>query len=555
MPKNRINKLRGGDFDSKLKILVITIYVVFCVLAAFYIKEVLAADYIEMLLDLTYSNRNQSICGSNPIERDTIRYTMYDTLKKRISRFSPTKTLDKYLNILAAPTDSVIVIIGIVIITAFAFILIYLFFAHKYKFLEYFDSPKMYVTNIAVIIIMGCCIGFWYNYKVSITQMSQSKIYSKHRKNILNKELLPDPPKIISTVHGANTSNLFGSAGTSNSIISGLYTNLVSRMMYVDNLISYEETINKWNSFTTNTDIYPYIIFTNDLTNNITPDTIIAQEYLTIWQKELDIKSDLANSVGPYTSNIIYNIDIHTEESVSSSSSSAQNILTINYVDASSGNIVYSDSDIPTLPENTGSNLQIIHTSLNHDCIRYINSNVLPYLNSLTNIENNTISHIPSSIKGITTYLEILVGTQNINNDYNILYKYAQQNINNKELLNSLYWISNIENGDPTNDIYNTMNTNAILYNIITVLISYIPFHIMYMSSSLALSVCGIIALFMFHVIVRMYFIYQYQQNEIDRNKNNKNYKNNTFIKTPIAGIIYIAIILSIILIIFYAVL
>ena len=79
--------------------------------------------------------------------------------------------------------------------------------------------------------------------------------------------------------------------------INTLYNKLFKRMMYVDNLYSYQDGINKWNSFTSNADIFKYVIFSNINSNNITSDTIKAQDNLKLWQNELKQNTKLAKSV------------------------------------------------------------------------------------------------------------------------------------------------------------------------------------------------------------------------------------------------------------------
>ena len=63
----------------------VIVYILVCVGVAYYIKEQIAEIYTTLILNLEYSNRNQFICGSSAIERDTIRYTMNNIVIKPIS--------------------------------------------------------------------------------------------------------------------------------------------------------------------------------------------------------------------------------------------------------------------------------------------------------------------------------------------------------------------------------------------------------------------------------------------------------------------------------------
>lgn len=493
--------------SNKIIYVVIVLYLLIC----FAIIGILAADYMSMLLDLEYSNRNQNVCGSNPLERDTIRYSMYNNLENPMSKFAT----------LVAPIDLVIVVISIVVIASIFSIGAYIF-GSKHPILKFFNNDKLYITSITGIILMGFCIGFWYNYKIRIKNVLETKAYKTHMDVVLNSGILPTPLDISPEISSLNSNSIFGITKKENInyIHQNLYTKLVSRMMFVDNLDSYQDAINKWNSFTTNTDIYPYIVFTNDVKNDITSETILAQNYLKDWKDELKKNTTLANAIGanvsvPSTS-ILYNISLVPAD-LSTSTQKYPNVLKINYVDLSSV-INYNIDKPPVLLLDPNSNITNIPTSLTSKTVDYITKSILPYLNSSTNMYSSNV--IPSSIVGITTYMEVLVGSQQVNNDYNILYRYALQNMNNQQLLQSLYWLSTFKNGDPSNEIYDTMTVNATLYNISNVIVSYIPFHFCFTSVTvLPIAIFGIITIFILQISFRFYFIYEYYRYNLEKYK------------------------------------
>ena len=505
------NVLVGSSkVSNKIIYTIITLYLLIC----FAIIVILAADYIYMLLDLEYSNRNQNVCGSNPLERDTVRYSMYNNLENPVSKFAT----------LVAPIDLVIVVISIVVIASIFSIGAYIF-GSKHPIFKFFDNDKLYITSITGIILMGFCIGFWYNYKIRIKNVSETNTYKTHMDVVINSGILPTPKPISPHASSLNSSNIFDinlkdDKNKSNYIHQNLYTKIVSRMMFVDNLNSYQDAINKWNGFTENTDIYPYIVFTNDVKNDITSDTIIANDHLKLWQDELKKNTALANAIGanvsvPSTS-ILYNISLVPAD-LSTSTQKYPNVLKINYVDLSSV-INYNIDKPPVLVLNPNSNITNIPTSLTSKTVDYITKSILPYLNSSTNM-NNSSSVIPSSIVGITTYMQVLVGSQQVNNDYNILHTYALQKMNT-QLLQSLYWLSTLKNGDPSNDIYDTMTINATLYNISNIIVTYIPFHLCFTSVPvLPIAIFGIIAIFLIHVVSRFYVIYTYYKYNLEKYK------------------------------------
>ena len=535
------NNISEKTINSKLpKHIIITIYAVLCVIVSYYIKLVIADDYTLFLLEYVYSYRNQKICGNNPIEKDTIRYNMSSLLTEE-----------------NVEMKNVLYSIILVIFVSFVYILIYLF-ASNIPFLAPFEDVGIYVTNLFVIIIMFCAIGFRNNY-LSIQDNSDTKLYNTHILDILDKNLLPNPPKIsIESSSSTNMNSLFNNKikdnnGNNNTNIQGLYSTLVSRIMYVDNLNSFQDAVNKWNGFKTNVDILPYLILTNNTTNNITPETVMAKDYYNIWINELSNNSVLKNTVAQkFTNSIIYNLDIYTEKNASVKST-LSNMLVITYIDTDSCKLNYTQNPI-ILPGTCNSNIQNIPTALTKDIVTYIGSNILPYINSVDN-RNKDINQVPSTINGITSHFQVLIGTQNVNNDYTILYNIAQQIPNNTNIINSLYWLSNLSNGDPREYIDTIMDINTKLYYIVNVLLSYLPFHFAFKKySSFTVTIVVIITCIIIPVfILRLYFSYK----TLDAYNKQFNQSNNTSsakISSIMINIFTLVVILSIILTIFYVI-
>jgi len=420
------------------------LYLIFCVLAINYIKNEISIEYRELLFNFNYSTRNQKICGNNPIEYDTIRYTMNSTFNKPLAL--KLSSFDNLYYIIAA--------VGFVTLIC---IILYYFAgnAKENDFLKYFDDDNLFVTNIAIFIIVIGCIGFWVNYS-KIKKIKDIETYDKHVKIVLaNKELLPDPKdlKLEDLINPpAETEN----AQTTNTV-SNLYNRLIKRIMYVDNLESYQDAINKWNKFTSNADIFPYLILSNSVTHNITPETIEAKKYFDLWNSELKSNKELAISTAT-----------------------------------------------PPVLEKTS-------TSLNKATITYINTNILPFLSK------TDTSKLSLTVDGITSYFAVLIGTQNIDNDYSILFQQAQNMENNSELLNSLFWLSNLSNGDPSETFYSIMQQNTILYSVLNVISIYVPFHIFYKLFNPAVFTIFIIIAFIVAII--LFQIYYYHKTK--RSKNN----------------------------------
>ena len=222
--------------------------------------------------------------------------------------------------------------------------------------------------------------------------------------------------------------------------------------MYVDNLESYQDAVNKWNDFKSNSDIFPYLILSNSVTHNITPETIEAKKYFDLWNTELKVNTKLEVS-----------------------------------------------TTTPPVLKNT---------SLNTATFNYINTNILPFLS------NTDISKLPLSVDGITSYFAVLIGTQNIDNDYSILFQQAQD-MNNSELLNSLFWLSNLSNGDPSNTIYSIMHQNTILYSVLNVILTYVPFHIFYKLMNPTVFTMLIIVFFIVSII--LFQIYYYHKTHVSK--------------------------------------
>jgi hypothetical protein len=226
--------------------------------------------------------------------------------------------------------------------------------------------------------------------------------------------------------------------------------------MYVDNLESYQDAINKWQGFTSNSDIFPYLILSNSVTHNITPETIEAKNYYDLWNTELK----------------------------------------------SNKNIAISNTEPPLLINTS--------TSLNNATINYITKNIIPFLS------NTDTSKLPLTVDGITSYFAVLVGTQNINNDYSILFQEAQNMKNNSDLLNSLFWLSNLSNGDPSETFYSIMQQNTVLYSVLNVISIYVPFHIFY--KLLNPIVFPIFIIVSFIVAIVLMQIYYYHKTNVSKN-------------------------------------
>ena len=142
----------------------VIVYILVCVGVAYYIKEQIAEIYTTLILNLEYSNRNQFICGSSAIERDTIRYTMNNIVIKPIS-------------------NNLLYLIIFVVIVTFAFIILY-FYAHTHEAFKYFNNETIFITNIVILFVMGCCIGFWFNYTKKIQKLNETSVYDTYM-NIL----------------------------------------------------------------------------------------------------------------------------------------------------------------------------------------------------------------------------------------------------------------------------------------------------------------------------------------------------------------------------------
>ena len=545
--KSKKNNIKYGGIISDVsntilyKHIIIFLYILLCICVSYYIKVIIADDYTIFLLDYVYSRRNQLICGNSPIEKNTVRYTMSTLLTPENSNMK-----------------DVLYYILLVIFISFVYMLVYLF-GSNIEFLKPFSDSQTYVTNIFIIITMMCAIGFRNNY-LKIQNVEDIKLYNTNVSNILNSTLLPKPPPIDTSI-STNTDNFFAgkivdSNNVNNTQIEGLYTKLLSRIMYVDNLNSFQDAINKWNGFKSNADIYPYLVLTNNTTNNITPETVIAKEYYNIWIKELNNNDVLKNSTAPvsYTNSIIYNIDIYNEkDSLETSTSTLSNILVIKYINIDSCTIDYSTKPL-IIPDNCTSNITNIPTALTKNIVTYVNENILPFLNSADNIKNK-VNNTPSTINGITTHFEVLIGTQNVNNDYTILYNVAQQIPNNTKLLNSLYWLSNLSNGNPSEDINSIMDLNTKLYYIVNVLISYLPFHFAYkIYSSFTLTIIIVLIWVIIPVfIIRLYFSYK----TLDAYNKQFNQAYNTTsakISSTLSNIVIMVVVLAIILFIFYSI-
>jgi len=547
MTKSKKYNIKYGGIISDVsntkvyKNITVFLYILLCVCVSYYIKIIIADDYTTFLLDYIYSKRNQSICGNSLVEKNTVRYHM----SKLLTPENPNM-------------KNILYYIFLVIFVSFVYILIY-FFGSNIEFLKPFSDSKTYVTNIFVIFGMICAIGFRNNY-LKIQDAPNIKLYNTNVSNILDSTLLPKPPSIDTDTSLRSDNYFIGKIVDSNNIentkIEDLYTRLLSRIMYVDNLNSFQDAINKWNGFKSNADIYPYLVLTNNTTNNITPETVIAKDYYNIWIKELKNNDVLNNSIAPvsYTNSIIYNIDIYNEkDSLETSTSTLSNILVIKYINSDSCTIDYNKKPF-IIPDNCTSNIINIPTALTKNIVTYINENILPFLNSVDNIKN-TVNSIPSTINGITTHFEVLIGTQNVNNDYTILYNIAQQIPNNTKLINSLYWLSNLSNGNPTEDISNILDLNTKLYYIVNVLVSYLPFHFAYkIYSSFTLTIiitliCVIIPV----LVIRLYFSYKTldaHNKQFSQAYNTSNPK----ISSILINIVTLIILLAIILYIFYSI-
>ena len=478
--------------------IIFILYLICCVGAAYYVKEKVAMNYTELLLDLTYSTRNQDICGNTPIERDTVRYIMNETINSK-------KTIQD--------TKDAFNVMWIAIIVSIIFILWYLLSGKGFipQMPKQFDTMKSYITNVTLFITMVFLYAFWYIYTAKISKTEANALYLYKVDEILKSPLLPKP-KQITTTNEPDKLILIDSSGSNISNINMLYNTLFKRMMYVDNLYSYQDGINKWNSFSSNADIFKYLIFSNINSNNITSETINAQDNLKLWQNELKQNTKLAKSVAPTGTpvstgtpalNCIQNI------SLSYTSSSAN--LNIVY-----NTIRYNKADNTPNYSNNPSTITI-PTKLQKPLVDYINNNILTHLNSKINYNNETQSlTIPSTISGISDYFTVLIGTQNIDNDYTILYNEAKnQNLAN-ETLQNIYWLSTVSNGDPSEEINASMYTNKILYYVINVLISYLPFHFFYINyGGLFTIIVSIILISIFIILYQFYISYKTRQAEI----------------------------------------
>ena len=520
--KNKIKKT-GGDFSTAAIIIpqsistaipistnadiftvnniIFVVYLVFCVILAYYVKEKIAVNYTDLLLALSYSERNQLLCGNTPIERDTIRYTLNKALTS--------SSVNEMKNVMVAIVFSTIV----------ALIFIVCYILHRYEMIEipkYFDNIKIYVTNILLVITMGFAIGFWYIYKYKISETkANNNDYESVKKQILTSRLLPNPIPINRTTNNTESNKYLKLANTSSSNTNMLYNTVFKRIMYVDNLNSYQDGVDKWNSFKSNADIFPYLIFSNYNTNNITSDTIEAKDVLNKWQNELTINLELTNATTPTPPpdlNCIQSMYLTYD----SPSKTNLNIV-YNYYNPQTSQYIHT-----TLPRSATNIIQISQNGLDNKTIQYINTKVITYLNSKENFASTTQKTIPSTIDGITTYLTVLVGTQNINNDYSILYKEAQDLQLDSETLKNLYWLSTISNGDPSSEINSALNTSKILYYIINVIISYLPFHIIYVNyGGLFTLIVSIICMVVFIILYELYIVYK--TTEANNNMFNKN--------------------------------
>ena len=320
-----------------------------------------------------------------------------------------------------------------------------------------FRKNNKTISGAILFILLGC-IGFWYNYS-KIKKIKDIETYNKHVKIVLaNKELLPDPTN-ITDIKDFIQQQLKPEDATDQpkNSITYLYQRLIKRIMYVDNLESYQDAVNKWTDFKSNADIFPYLILSNSVTHNITPETIEAKNYFDLWNNELKVNNKIA----------------------------------------------ISDDN------------KLTDTTLNNATITYITKNIIPFLS------NTDQSKIPLTVDGITQYFLVLIGTQNINNDYSILYQRAQDLPNNSELLQSLFWLSNISNGDPSSTFYSIMQQNTILYSVLNVIITYVPFHILY--KIMNPSVLTILIIVAFVVIIILFQIYYYHKINISKKKVAKN--------------------------------